>query len=193
MGTHASSDPPLPRYTPAAPPGLDGTGDEVAGLVAAAWDEHAATVLTRLVSITHGDRHLAEDHLVETYLRLLRHLRSGRPYPAVLRGWLLLTARRIHIDHLRLASSRAEEFRADLPTTTFDDDFDAIERRETTDDLLADLTPLQRRVMELRDFADLSTAQVADELGVTNQAVRSLRHRAVQTMREQMSEGGART
>lgn len=147
------------------------------------WGLYRSDVRGRLGTMTR-DHGLADDLTVETFVRLLRHLRAGRDVPANPRAWLRVTARRLLIDHMRLSAVRAEEPRADLPVTLYVSDFDAVERREDAQVRLGVLTARQRKVMELRDFHDLSTSDVARLLGLTEQAVRSLRHKATARLRD---------
>lgn len=151
------------------------------------WREHRKYVYGRLLTLSKNP-HLAEDLTVETYTRLLRHLRNGRPVPVNPQAWLILTANRIFIDHVRLASSRNEESRDEIRHGHYVEDFDSVELRQQAQELLAHLPPKQRRVMELRDFADLPTKVVAEILNMSDQAVRSARHKAVRTLRELRKE-----
>ena len=192
--------------TPAAPPGLDDpsrepipepavivadhTGD-LGGTEAEArahdiaeewWALYRSDVRGRLGSMTR-DHGLADDLTVETFVRLLRHLRAGRDVPTSPAAWLRVTARRLLIDHMRLSAVRAEEPRADLPATHYLSDFDAVERREDAHSRLDILDARQRKVMELRDFHDLSTEEVARIMDMTEQAVRSVRHKAMAKLR----------
>lgn len=159
--------------------------DAVGDFVASMWTSHAGVIRSRLISMTKGDRYLAEDLLLETFTRLLRHLRRGGHRPEQPRAWLMLTAKRIFIDHARLASTRNEETRERLPHPATQSDFEAIERREEAEAILGMLPPLQRQIMEMRDFEDLPTKDVAAKLGLTGQAVRSIRHKAVQKIRQE--------
>ncbi len=154
------------------------TGD----VVAEWWGLYRGDVRARLGDMTR-DHGLADDLTVETFVRLIRHLRLGRPTPDNPKAWLRVTSRRLLIDHLRRSAVRAEEPRADMPVMVSFSDFDAVARSEEARAWLDTLDPRQRTIMELRDFHDLSTAEVAGILGMTEQAVRSARHKAVVHLR----------
>lgn len=49
---------------------------------------------------------------------------------------------------------------------------------------VAALPARQRRALVLRYFADLTAAEVADDMQISQQAVRNLTHRAIETLRE---------
>lgn len=158
--------------------------DPVRDLVDELWRSESKLIRARVASTVRGDSHLVDDIVHEAYVRLLRHLRTGGDVPPNPRAWLTLTAKRIVIDHSRLASTRREDLRGLVADTTEEVDFDAVEDREEAQGILAGLTPLQRTVMQMRDFEDLSTKTVAERLGLTGQAVRSIRHKAVRKIRK---------
>jgi RNA polymerase sigma-70 factor (ECF subfamily) len=54
--------------------------------------------------------------------------------------------------------------------------------------VLADLAPDQREVLTLRVVGDLTVEQVADVLGKSRGAVKSLQHRGVAALRRRLQE-----
>lgn len=170
--------------------------DWVHEVAATWWAEHRRTVWLRLVART-GDRHLSDDLLADTFVRAIRYLR--RPdarIPDEPAAWLYTTAKRLLIDHTRRSHVRSETPWSDVP-----DDatpwpgppvifapFEEIERREAFYSMIAVLPPPQRLVMELRDLHGMSTRETAEVMGRSDQAIRSLRHKAVRTLREHFAE-----
>lgn len=57
-----------------------------------------------------------------------------------------------------------------------------------TQDVLADLAPEQREVLTLRIVGDLTVEQVAEVLGKSPGAVKSLQHRGVAALRRRLQE-----
>ena len=76
------------------------------------------------------------------------------------------------------------------PTSTGDVEHEALANvgAEWADELLASLPPDQRAVVALRVTADLSLEQVADILGKRVGAVKSLQHRALESLRRRCEE-----
>lgn len=172
----------------------DQTADEtwVHETAEAWWHEHRRTVWLRLVART-GDRHLADDLLADTYVRAIRYLRTpGARIPDEPAAWLFTTAKRLLIDHTRRSRVRSETPWSDVPEDAVPwpgpavifAPFEEIERRESFYSMVAGLPPSQRLVMELRDLHGLTTKEAAQVMGRTEQAIRSLRHKAVRTLRE---------
>jgi RNA polymerase sigma-70 factor (ECF subfamily) len=62
-----------------------------------------------------------------------------------------------------------------------------LEQRDTAA-VLAELHPEQRDVLALRIVGDLSIEQVADVLGKSRGAVKSLQHRGVAALRRRLAE-----
>lgn len=191
MSLTETSGIPEPR-APLTTPGAVGAHEALAHDTAEEWwSLYRGYVRGRLSAMTR-DPNLVDDLMVETFARLLRHLRAGRPVPTSPKAWLSVISKNLLIDHLRLSAVRSEEARADLPHQEYQADFEEVERRQEAHEALSILTPRERQVMELRDFSDLSTRDTALIMGITDQAVRSIRHKAVARLRAARPNGPTR-
>jgi RNA polymerase sigma-70 factor (ECF subfamily) len=138
-----------------------------------------------------GDRHLAEDVVQETFLRALRKLHTWRGDGSI-DGWIYRIGYRQAIAQARR--------RRDLPTAP-DELPDAIaveagpERQALTRELaaridaaLAELTMPLRAAFVLRDVEGLSTAAVAEALGISESATKMRLKRARVALRTRLED-----
>lgn len=164
------------------------------------WREHNQRVL-RFIQYRTGDRHLSEDLASDVWVRALggigRIEYQGRDFGA----WLTTIARNIVNDHFKSArvrlSTPVEDMHTwDLPAVD-DPEAEAVAevQRAAAERLLteamANLTPGQKRVIELRFFEDRSTTETAEALGRDLTASKVLQSRAVQSLRRQLTEVSA--
>jgi RNA polymerase sigma-70 factor, ECF subfamily len=144
----------------------------------------------------------AEDLLQVTFLRVVealpRYEQRGLPFGA----WLFRIARNATIDHQRQQRQRSREESLSLEEDSPRVAREAASRVETAslvaerDALLgamANLTPDQREVIQLRFFADLTAHDAGLLLGRNEAAVRVLQARALAALRRQLEAGGVRT
>lgn len=128
-----------------------------------------------------GDINAAEDLLQETFVRVGGRLRTLRD-PEGAAGYLYRTVLNLARDHgRRLGRDRALKKRMmaapSVPPTHL----------ETADELWSTLMKLpvrHRAVLFFRYYMDLSEAQTADMLGCSVSAVKSLNHRASESLRK---------
>jgi RNA polymerase sigma-70 factor (sigma-E family) len=153
---------------------------------AAFMADHADELL-RTAWLLTGDPHRAEEltqeALVRTYVAWGR-AREGEP---------LAYARRVlanlRVDTWRrrrrevLVAPEALPDRAGTGPQAVADDRDQLVRA------LAALTPKQRRIVVLRHYAGLTEAEVADDLGITVGAVKSIGSRALAALRARTERG----
>lgn len=126
-----------------------------------------------------GSRQDAEDALQDVFLRAYSSLRSN-DRPLSLRAWLYRVAHNRCIDHLRKPVPPAIDI-FDTSRKPLHDPIAESERREDLRQLIADVRRLpeqQRSALLMREMDGLSYAELADALGVTLQAVKSLLVRA---------------
>lgn len=109
------------------------------------------------------------------------------------RAWIFRIARNKVNDHHRRAYRRVEQ----VPLATHHGDWQrheptlALEEHSADHDaMLRLLTPEQREVILLRVLADLSIEHVAEILDKPPGAVKSLQHRAIETLRRHLSLEG---
>jgi RNA polymerase sigma-70 factor (ECF subfamily) len=147
--------------------------------VEAAFSAHYRSVYRYVLALTRSAAD-ADEVTAEVFERALRGWRSEPERP---QAWLLLTARRIATDRWR----RASRLVAILPRLghglergpaeheiEFWSWFDALSRA---------LTPRQREALVLRYQRDLTDADVAVVLGMSESGVRSLVARALEALR----------
>jgi RNA polymerase sigma-70 factor (sigma-E family) len=155
------------------------TDDEFTELVHACW-----AGLYRTAYLMLGDAAEAED-LVQTALAKTyanwRHVRSLEAAPGYARTTLVNTAS----SWFRKKGWRNERPTLVLPDVPHETDPST---RPTVLDALAQLPPRQRAVIVLRYYEDLSVAQVATALGVTEGTVKSQTSAAIDRLRALLGE-----
>ena len=137
-----------------------------------------------------------EDIAAETWVQVVRGLRSFRGDEQAWRAWLLTTARRRAIDLARHRSRRPEAplddaAAAQLPSTE-DSAEVALERLSTAAAvaLVSGLPRLQAEVILLRVVAGLDTESVARLLGKSPGAIRVAAHRGLRRLAEVTADAG---
>jgi RNA polymerase sigma-70 factor (sigma-E family) len=134
----------------------------------------------RVVLITVGDRHLAEDLVAEAFTRAWASWRTVRTHPAP-RAWVVRTALNVHVSWWR---RRRREVALGLP----DGPVTATQYPGLDGCLVAALRALparQREVIVLRLLLDLDTATTAQTLGIPSGTVASHLHRGLAALRRQ--------
>jgi RNA polymerase sigma-70 factor (ECF subfamily) len=194
--------------TPSAPPPLDGGGDDDRELLAAlrdgdegAYARFVTRYGARMLAVARRilrDEEEARDAVQEAYLLAFRALPRFAGESRV-STWLHRIVVNAALMRIRRRKARPEEaidallpaFRADGHATEVFRDWregaDALlERRETRELVRAAIDRLPesyRLVVLLRDIDELDTAEVAELLGVTPNAVKIRLHRARQALR----------
>jgi RNA polymerase sigma factor (sigma-70 family) len=126
-----------------------------------------------------GSRQDAEDALQDVFLRAYSSLRSN-DRPLSLRAWLYRVAHNRCIDHLRRPTPPAADL-FDTSRKPLHDPMDELVRREDLRQLVIDVGRLpdqQRSALLMREMDGMSYAELAEALGVSLQAVKSLLVRA---------------
>lgn len=130
-----------------------------------------------------GDRDEAEDLLQEAFVRLGGRLLTLRD-PERAAGYLYRTVINLARDHGRRLR-RDRDIRKRLPRDKPAPAPDIGDRDQVWSALLS-LPVRHRAVLFLRYYMDLSEAQTADVLGCSVPAVKSLNHRASESLRKQL-------
>ena len=130
-----------------------------------------------------GDRGAAEDVVALAYEKAYRKRGSFDARRGSPRAWLFGIARNAALDELR-RRKRTVALVAEPGELADDDDPDAIARRTTVRSALAALEPRDREVIALKYHGDLSNAEVAKLLGVSESNAGTLLHRAMTKLRE---------
>ena len=137
-----------------------------------------------------GNREAAEDATSETFTKAIAALpRYGeRAGSASFRGWLHTIAYNAAMDtHRRRPTASLGPAWEGVDSDPLPEEH--AESREASADLhrrIADLTPDQQAVMHLR-LAGLTGAEIADALGRTPQAVKSIQFRAIHRLRQALT------
>lgn len=151
----------------------------MAALVEQAFDDHHRDVYRYVLALTRSAAD-ADEVTAEVFERALR---TWQAEPERVQAWLLLTARRIVTDRWR----RARRLAAILPRLSTGDRTNGRERRTEFwawfDAVSRILTDRQREALVLRYQRDLTDADIATILGLTESGVRSLIARALEALR----------
>lgn len=156
----------------------------------ALYERHKGRLFTYLLRLT-GDRHVAEDLLQETWLRVYRARASYEP-TGRFQTWLFTIARRLLLDHVRRAPNA---WASDIGVIEELSGPERAEHGAEAKDLLlrveralAALPPGQREVVLLARFGGLTAEEVASATGSTPGAIRVALHRALQQLRTLIGE-----
>lgn len=130
------------------------------------------------------DRTTAEDLLEATFIELLQKGYTIRGGPAAIKVWLFRAAHFNALDHLRKVRRRAEDLVGDSvgediedPTRSPEEHAEAADLGRRVRGAMGLLSEDQRQVLVLRYAGGLSAPEVAQVMGKTDGAVRSLQHR----------------
>ncbi|HZA27642.1 MAG TPA: sigma-70 family RNA polymerase sigma factor [Actinomycetota bacterium] len=143
---------------------------------------HVYTLAYRLV----GDRHEAEDVAQEAYLRVFRSLRGFRQ-EARFETWLYRIVTNAAFTHLRrrgrfgVLLAEGQEQAVEEPEVR---PVEAALDRDEVKRALQGLTPGPRAVVVLKDVYGLSCQEIADEMGLSESAVKVRLHRARKRLKE---------
>ncbi|MGW6913461.1 sigma-70 family RNA polymerase sigma factor [Kitasatospora sp. NPDC054939] len=145
---------------------------------------HGGYLLRALLRVT-ADRGKAEDILQETLLRAWQHPEALASGPDRARPWLLTVARRIAIDHYRMAAARAREVMGDTleDRPLVADPYEQVVASRDIGHALDELQPHHREVLVELHLNDRSVAEAAALLGVPPGTVKSRNFYAIRALR----------
>lgn len=151
------------------------------------YDRHF-TAVYRYAFLRVRDRMEAEDVTSEAFMRALRSLHRYEPR-APFAAWLIRIARNIVIDRARGGTRREANERAAAMPGSVDPEREALARLEGVElrAALDKLSALQREVLILRFYSDLSTEEVCAVLGKGPSTVRGIQFRAIAALRRSMA------
>lgn len=160
------------------------------------YERHVRSVFAFSFSKLH-DKALAEDITSQTFLQALRALPRYQQRGVPFRSWLFrITANLIADQHRaqrpeqplagREDSAGSEE--PDLPDPRGEEEIHAWEQAEAFAHLIADLTPEQRTVVQLRFAEGLPIAEIAARMARSEGAVKMLLMRALQNLRRRLTQ-----
>jgi RNA polymerase sigma-70 factor (sigma-E family) len=152
------------------------------------YADHAQGAV-RLAYLLVGDQETAHDIVQEAFLRAFGRfadMRKPDSFPFYLKATIVNLTRK-HLKRRGLERLYVERFRTRSSDSTASPD---VEQREIVTQALLRVPERQRAALVLHYYEDLSEYQVADLLGVSQQAARSLVARGRKALREQL--GGMR-
>lgn len=133
------------------------------------------------------DAYLAEELAQEALARLCRDWNRVARGPSP-RAWLYRVAFNLAGSHWRRLAMRQRVEPTLIDANAVLDPSRAAAERMDLRDALDRLSRRERTVIVLRYFVDLPVAQAAQALGMSEQAVRSLSHRAIMKLRTALSD-----
>jgi RNA polymerase sigma-70 factor (ECF subfamily) len=140
------------------------------------------TLAYRLV----GDRHEAEDVAQEAYLRVFRSLRGFRQ-EARFETWLYRIVTNAAFSHLRRKGRFGAVLAEGQESAVEEPEVRPVEAALDRDEVkraLQGLTPGARMVVVLKDVYGLSCQEIADEMGLSEAAVKVRLHRARKRLKD---------
>jgi RNA polymerase sigma-70 factor (ECF subfamily) len=138
-------------------------------------DEWERPIYRFLRSLLHDDD-LAQDCAQDVFLRAYQSLSAGKP---VTRSWLFTVARNRAMDEFR----GRRRVHPDLDTIEHEATEDDADRRILVEQVMGQLSPLDREVLYLFAVAGFKTDEIGDILGVRGAAVRQRLYRARERVR----------
>ncbi len=162
------------------------TGDQQAVM---AIYEHYFPPIYQFIRLRTADSMIAEDLASDVFVKLVKALRGGNAPQKSLRGWLFRVARNTLHDH----------YGREIPTETLNEWVPAAESGpeaqfiqmftlERVRQALRMLGAEQQEVLVLRFGQALSLQETADVMGKSVSAIKSLQFRAVNTLRDILTE-----
>lgn len=160
------------------------------GSFASWYHDHRSTVY-RYVRYRVATREVAEDVTSEVFMKALRSFDRYDPSRAAPRTWLLRIARNAVTDHLRalkrrgslhVSLDRIPDLVADVPSQEA-----RVVKQERIQRLLNGSQTLRKpdqEVLSLRYGAGLSNREIAEHLGISNNAVAVRIHRALKRLKD---------
>lgn len=133
-----------------------------------------------------GNANLAEDLTAAVFTKMLEAIRSAKPWRTSFSGWLYRIAHNIVVDHYRSWRKDAELPLEERLVADRGDPVSALDKTLNKEQLrtaIGHLTDDQTNVIWLKFVEGLSNAEVAEVLGKTEGAVKSLQHRALDALR----------
>jgi RNA polymerase sigma-70 factor (ECF subfamily) len=141
-----------------------------------------------------GHARTAEDLAAEVFKRLLEAIERGRGPSRYLRAWLYRVARNLAVDELRRFQHRNHEQLDERMVSSGESVPAKAETAILSQEVraaLRKLTPRQRDVIILRYLEGYENGEVAQILGLSVGAVKSLRHRGLAALRRHLGRIGA--
>jgi RNA polymerase sigma-70 factor (ECF subfamily) len=135
------------------------------------------------------NREDAEDLTTQTFLKMLESIERFEWRKVPFSAWLFRIAHNLAMDHFRAGRRwQSEEVPPEPPGATERSAEEAALHsfgRRTMLEMIEELSPDQQQVLTLKFVFGFANAEVATILGKTEGAVKSLQHRALETLQRQ--------
>jgi RNA polymerase sigma-70 factor (ECF subfamily) len=138
-----------------------------------------------------GDQQTAEDLTSEVFLRMIEKISSYRDQSTSFQAWLFQIARNLSIDYYRKMKVHDESSLTEDFPATGEQPAEIIDRDLTSEKLyqaLAELPDSQRDVIVMRFVVGMPVWEVADTLHKTENSIKGLQRRALQSLRDLLTE-----
>jgi RNA polymerase sigma-70 factor, ECF subfamily len=149
------------------------------------YDRYAGRIHTYILCHV-GNQELAEDLTANVFIKMLDAVRTSNAWQTSFSGWLYRIAHNAMIDHFR-KRDHGPTLPLDEQLVSAEDNpvvaVDQIMRSEMVGEALLRLTEEQQLVIACKFFQGLTNAQIADLMGKTEGAIKSLQYRALGTLR----------
>ncbi|MCX4812691.1 MULTISPECIES: sigma-70 family RNA polymerase sigma factor [unclassified Streptomyces] len=155
--------------------------------------EHGPALYSYVLRMLDWDTHRAEDVLQETLLRCWNNGNLTDAEGMAIRPWMFRVARNLVIDAHRTRTARPLEISGanwlgDMHSEV--DDIDRMLSSMVLHEALRRLTPAHREVLRATFFADRTTQQAAEDLGIPRGTVKSRVYYALRSLRLALREQG---
>ncbi|MGQ9682645.1 MAG: sigma-70 family RNA polymerase sigma factor [Anaerolineae bacterium] len=133
-----------------------------------------------------GDAHLAEDLTGTVFLKMLEAIHGDKSWNVSFSGWLYRIAHNLVVDHYRRGRQDQCVVLDERVAAREQDPFQVVQERLDSERLrkaISRLTDEQALVVTLKFAEGLSNAEVAEIMGKTEGAIKSLQFRAMASLR----------
>jgi len=140
-----------------------------------------------------GNANLAEDLTATVFVRMMEAIRTSKAWQTSFSGWLYRIAHNLVVDHFRSGQQDRNVPLDDWGYVSDEHPAQAAEELLTQDKLRSavnQLTDDQGLVIALKFFEGMSNAEVADMVGKTEGAIKSLQFRGLASLRRMIGEHG---
>lgn len=154
------------------------------------YDRHAEGIYNYIYRRT-GERELAEDLTSDVFVRMLRAIKENQAWHTSLSGWLYQIAHNRVIDHFRRQPEEEVLTLEERLVAAAEDPPETVQKdlaRQRLRAAISHLTELQQQVIVLKFVEGLRNAEVAQILGKTEGAVKSLQYRGLRSLKRHMEE-----
>lgn len=136
-----------------------------------------------------GDQGLAEDLTASVFAKMLDAIRSSKGWQSSFSGWLYRIAHNAVVDNFRRGKNQETLPLNERLVSAREDPVATVEHAlasESIREAMMCLTDEQQMVIELKFFEGLSNLEVAELMGKTEGAIKSLQYRALGALRRHL-------